>query len=553
MGGHELAGMKLGTRAVPWVGAGIFAGIVLITLGWAAYTHHVWEDFYITYRSSKNMALGNGLVFNVGERLQTFTSPLQALIPGAIAWLTRCRSDLLVIWIYRVLGACALGGTGVLLWRMSRFCQWPAAATMACLGLFAFDAKTIDFTANGMETPYLLVFMAWQAYLVISGGGVLWLGAAWAGMMWSRPDAFIQIGAFYAAVFLFAEAGSRKALALHALKAGAVAAALYLPWFLWALWYYGTPIPHTVVAKGLDFPPGLGPIIHAVEAAPQRILVNGLFHRLLFAPTYVELGPWEEWGFAAHSLWRLLALPVWFYWLNPWGGRWARTVSLWLFLASIYAICAPGAPWYVPPYALAAMIAWAFVIRDVSNLLGAYGPAASMPSATVLRPLLACAVLGVVAFQAGVSALMMNAMRLQQAIIEDGSRRAIGLWLRQNAAPGDTVFLESLGYIGYFSNLKTYDFPGLSSTEVVAARRKLATDDFDALIREVKPVWIVLRPGEARQIVSRSPGMLSGGAKGEYRLERVSDRSAAVSALGDTPGRSLLEYDQTFLVYRRAR
>ncbi len=545
--------MKLGTRAVPWVGAGIFAGIVLITLGWAAYTHHVWEDFYITYRSSKNMALGNGLVFNVGERLQTFTSPLQALIPGAIAWLTRCRSDLLVIWIYRVLGACALGGTGVLLWRMSRFCQWPAAATMACLGLFAFDAKTIDFTANGMETPYLLVFMAWQAYLVISGGGVLWLGAAWAGMMWSRPDAFIQIGAFYAAVFLFAEAGSRKALALHALKAGAVAAALYLPWFLWALWYYGTPVPHTVVAKGLDIASGLGPVLLSVWRAPLQIITYGAFHRVLFAPTNIEMAPWEEWGFAANSLWRLLALPVWFYWLNPWGGRWARTVSLWLFLASIYAICAPGAPWYVPPYALAAMIAWAFVIRDVSNLLGAYGPAASMPSATVLRPLLACAVLGVVAFQAGVSALMMNAMRLQQAIIEDGSRRAIGLWLRQNAAPGDTVFLESLGYIGYFSNLKTYDFPGLSSTEVVAARRKLATDDFDALIREVKPVWIVLRPGEARQIVSRSPGMLSGGAKGEYRLERVSDRSAAVSALGDTPGRSLLEYDQTFLVYRRAR
>ena len=84
-----------------------------------------------------------------------------------------------------------------------------------------------------------------------------------------------------------------------------------------------------------------------------------------------------------------------------------------------------------------------------------------MPGASVLRPLLACAVLGVVAFQAGVSALMMNAMRLQQAIIEDGSRRAVGLWLRQNAGPGDTVFLESLGYIGYFSNLKTYDFPGL--------------------------------------------------------------------------------------------
>jgi hypothetical protein len=544
--------MKLSSRASPWVGAGILAGIALITLGWAAYTHHVWEDFYITYRSAKNLALGNGLVFTVGERLQTFTSPLQALIPAAIAWLTRCRSDELVIWIFRVLGAFALGGTGVVLWGLSRHCQWPAAATIACVGLFAFDAKTIDFTANGMETPYLLVFLGWQAYLVIAGGSTRWLGAAWAGMMWTRPDAFIQIAAFYAAVLLFAgDWESRRALTVRAVRAGAVAALLYLPWLLWAAWYYGTPVPHTIVAKGLGLPSGLGPVLESIWKAPMQIITYGVFHRVLFAPTNIEMAPWEEWGFAANSLWRLLALPVWYYWINPWGGRWARTVSLWLFLGSIYAVCAPGAPWYVPPYALVAMIGWGFVITDLTNLIGASGAAARTPSAAVLRPLVAYGVLGIVAFQAGVSLLMANAMRLQQVIIEDGGRRQIGLWLGQNAAPGDTVFLESLGYIGYFSNLKMLDFPGLASREVVAARRKVGMDEFDALIREVNPVWIVLRPGEAARAASRAPGLLSNGPNGTYQLRRMSDQSARVSAMGDMPGRSLLAYDQTFLVYRR--
>jgi hypothetical protein len=45
-------------------------------------------------------------------------------------------------------------------------------------------------------------------------------------------------------------------------------------------------------------------------------------------------------------------------------------------------------------------------------------------------------------------------LKLQQAIIET-NRREIGLWLREHAVLGDAVLLEPLGYIGYFSGLKT--------------------------------------------------------------------------------------------------
>lgn len=38
-------------------------------------TDHVWEDLYITFRTSKNLATGQGLVFNLGDRRHTFTSP----------------------------------------------------------------------------------------------------------------------------------------------------------------------------------------------------------------------------------------------------------------------------------------------------------------------------------------------------------------------------------------------------------------------------------------------------------------------------------------------
>ena len=96
----------------------------------------------------------------------------------------------------------------------------------------------------------------------------------------------------------------------------------------------------------------------------------------------------------------------------------------------------------------------------------------------------------------------------QQALIEDGHRKQIGLWLKANASsPRDTVLLECLGYIGYFSGLKTYDIPGMSSPEVVASRRKLgpARDDMRWVIRDLKPDWVVLRPGRRRASTRTTP------------------------------------------------
>ena len=61
----------------------IFAGVFVLALAFAAFTQHAWEDYYITYRVSKNLATGHGLVYTVGERVHAFTSPLNVLLPAA--------------------------------------------------------------------------------------------------------------------------------------------------------------------------------------------------------------------------------------------------------------------------------------------------------------------------------------------------------------------------------------------------------------------------------------------------------------------------------------
>jgi hypothetical protein len=139
-------------------------------------------------------------------------------------------------------------------------------------------------------------------------------------------------------------------------------------------------------------------------------------------------------------------------------------------------------------------------------------------------------------------------LRIQQREIEEGTRKQIGLWLRQQAAsPADTVFLEPLGYIGFFSQLKMLDTPGLSAPEVVAVEKRLKTTKPGRVIPELRPDWLVLRPAEAALITELAPRLLTE----DYSSVKVFDASKRVAAYGWLPGRGYLEVDQTFTVYRR--
>jgi hypothetical protein len=139
----------------------------------------------------------------------------------------------------------------------------------------------------------------------------------------------------------------------------------------------------------------------------------------------------------------------------------------------------------------------------------------------------------------------------QQRIIESGNRQEIGQWLAEHAQPGDTVFMECLGYIGYYSGLKTLDFPGLSSGEMVSARRRLLSsgdaNNWAAIIALLEPDWLVLRPAEISLIRKQNPDLLDG----DYQKEKEFDVSDQLSQVEGLPGRGYLEYDQTFDVWQR--
>src|SRR5580765_822732 len=233
----------------------LFVTAILICLGFAAYTQHEWEDYWITFRASRNLAEGNGFVFTPGERLHPFTSPLGTLLPAGLSWVAANQADHGVLWAFRVISAGALGAGLVLLYQVLTSLRLKFLSCWLTIGLIALDAKVVDFTINGMETRFMILFLGLAIHGLIVPGArqILRLGVASAGLMWSRPDSCVYIAALGIGAWLFlrkaSDAPPKSPLWKNLLFALLICAAFYLPWLLLASYYYGSPVPHTDVAK----------------------------------------------------------------------------------------------------------------------------------------------------------------------------------------------------------------------------------------------------------------------------------------------------------------
>src|SRR5690606_25686025 len=125
-------------------------------------------------------------------------------------------------------------------------------------GLILVDPKLVDFSINGMETALMIFFVAllWTELEAPSAPRTSRLALAFGGLMWSRPDAFILAGAILLPHLVFRRDGA----SLHdlpwspVLRGALLAGLIYVPWFAWAWWYYGSPVPHTVTAKSAVAP-----------------------------------------------------------------------------------------------------------------------------------------------------------------------------------------------------------------------------------------------------------------------------------------------------------
>ena len=534
----------------------VAGAVLLVGLVFAAYTQHAWEDYWITFRCSQNLATGHGLVYTPGERLHSFTSPLGVLLPAAFCWLTGNQSDNLVLWLFRLASLGALAAGMVLFFRTLQSLQLRPASCWLTLALLGLDAKIVDFSINGMETGLLIFFLALAIHgLIVTGPRqMLRLGVGWAGLMWTRPDSCVYIAILGAGALLFlsgkTDGRSRVEWGKLLFRVALVCTVLYVGWFVWAWWYYGTPVPHTITAKGANKPPILfDDLVTDLVLFPWKLLTPfATSLQFTFLPGYADHGGWPAiLSVASYALGFLAA----FAWILPGMRPATRLFSLTYFLGNFYltAVLKYYPPWYLPTVEVFGYLTLGLTFDQALCLAQRLSQPGWARGWCCHLPLVLCvSAAGLVMGQAAVTVCVAYQLRLQQALIENGLRRPIGLWLRAHAqTPHDTVMLEPLGYIGYYSGLKMLDCPGLASKEVVETRKRLGPLAEHEVALELMPDWLVQRPIEAHFGGFLDPESL----QKFYELVQVFDASDKVSATRWLPGRPYLQYDQTFLVFHR--
>jgi hypothetical protein len=308
--------------------------------------------------------------------------------------------------------------------------------------------------------------------------------------------------------------------------------------------YYGSPIPNTIIAKSGYTP--FASWLQRFPLAPLSYFAGPSPMDGLMLPNYYGAGGWPA---ASIQIMRITAVLGGFAWLwrgLPWAGR-AASFALWL--GSFYICTVPMFGWYYPPWAILAYVAVAFVADRLDRGLTDY-------RVRLVRVGFGLAVAMQLFLLIGVG----MQMRAQQRVIENGVRKPIGEWLKQAAKPGDTVFLEPVGYIGYFSGLRPYDYPGLTSREVVDVIRSEAVVEarrtidrrggktyiavWLPIIRELKPDWLVLREIEFLWM-NKDPVFE------RYQYVRSIDATEAVDQYDILPGREYLYDDAKYVIFRR--
>jgi hypothetical protein len=232
------------------------------------------DDAFITMRYVKNFLDGNGLVYNIGERVEGYTHFLWLLLLSAAGWIGFDPVDASV-W----LGIASFVGILALLVFISYRSRENAANFWLPLAamLFALNYDNVVWASGGLETSFytlllLGAFAVWFYAIFEVRTRLLLSGLCLTLATLTRPDGALFIIA--GVVLLFSYDSKRLALQRNIGWFLLPAITIGVPYLLWKYEYYGNLLPLTYYAK----------------SASHSYVGQGLFYVWLYFRVYFLFG-----------------------------------------------------------------------------------------------------------------------------------------------------------------------------------------------------------------------------------------------------------------------
>lgn len=426
----------------------LFGAAILLRFVLFLAVRYTVDDALITFRYAENLAAGAGFVYNAGEHVLGTTSPLLAVLLAALSWLrlTSFWSAFLMAVLSDVFIAWAL---------VQFFRDRPALFGWLPAVVFLVGPESLQWCLSGLETE-LSIALLFASLLLASRGRWTSAFAVSALSVLTRVDGLAVPGALLLQYVLL----NRKL----PWKGIAVAALVLLPWFLFAVHTFGSPVPNSAAAK---FALAESRSAGAYAAAVASVLLKGFLHLHTYGLPLLLLASIGVIDVCRNRR-NWLALVLWMC-------GYALSYSL---------AAGPMYPWYYAPF-YAGYLALAFL--GLSLLLD------RMHATHPARAAVAISVIAIVCF---LSYYRVEDMRADQSRMRSVNRE-VGLWLRAHTSPGAVAAVKDIGYIGYYSHRRILDIAGLVSPECISFRSR---DDFLGPIRTFRPEYFAFSEGQVRNL-----------------------------------------------------
>jgi MFS family permease len=412
------------------------------------------DDAYITYQYAKNLAHGEGFVFNVGDPRTLGTStPLYA---GLLALGTRLGISipLLSIGIGILATSVALSLAVCIAWELGLLSAGLIVALTA-------SVAQLYWRWEGMETPLYLALILGSIWTAFRGWSSLgFLLAALATI--TRLDGL----AVLVAVGLFLALGGRWSW-----RTIGPGAALLASWLIAATLLFGSPLPASGLAK----------MAHDTRISGRfDVLSLDLLHQVLPVTQMIPPSAFANHPRRTAALFCLvLSVPLaCTVVLRP--RRLSAVLASWLvfYLAGYELLRLPNFHWYYgPPAIVLALFLWMALqaaLGFAANAIRSQGQLVAVAATWTV------AIITLLFVALGTPLYATSHPRRESAHV------LAARWLREHAAPGDSVVAYEVGTIAYLSGLRTIDLLGLTNPE---ARIHLREGDFAWAIRDL-PTYV---------------------------------------------------------------